>query len=104
LAEILKGAVGGTRPAVEKGWINSRLQVGLTGAKVAPKLYIAIGVSGAIQHMAGVIGAATIVAINNDPEANIFKESHFGAVGDYREILPAFKQKLRELRNQNRSE
>lgn len=104
LADILKGAVGGTRPAVEKGWINPRLQVGLTGVKVSPKLYIAIGVSGAIQHMAGVVGAGTVVAINRDPEANIFKEAHFGAVGDYQEIVLAFKKKITELRKQDRSE
>lgn len=96
LAKIMKGAIVGTRPTCEKGWINSRLQVGLTGKKVAPKLYIAVGVSGAIQHMAGV-GSKCIVAINKDPEANIFNEAHYGAVGDYKEILPSFKEKLKEL-------
>ena len=97
LAKILNGALGGTRPTVEKGWIHSRLQIGLTGVKVSPKLYLAIGVSGSIQHIAGVIGSKIIVAINKDPEANIFNEAHYGVVGDYKEILPAFKEKIREL-------
>lgn len=96
LAKILGGAVAGTRPTCEKGWLNSRLQVGLTGKKVAPKLYIAVGVSGAIQHMAGV-GSKCIVAINKDPEANIFNEAHYGAVGDYKEILPSFKKKVKDI-------
>jgi electron transfer flavoprotein alpha subunit len=97
LAGILGGAVAGTRPACEKGWINPRLQVGLTGKKVSPKLYIAVGVSGAIQHMAGIIGAKCIVAIDKDPDANILNHAHYGAIGDYREILPAFKEKLEEM-------
>jgi electron transfer flavoprotein alpha subunit len=101
LAEMLGGAVAGTRPASEKGWIPPRLQVGLTGKKVSPKLYLAVGVSGAIQHIAGMVGSKCIVAINKDPEANIFNEAHYGAVGDYREILPAFKEKVKELLNRN---
>jgi len=101
LAEMLGGAVAGTRPASEKGWIPPRLQVGLSGKKVSPKLYLAVGVSGAIQHIAGMVGSKCIVAINKDPEANIFKEAHYGAVGDYREILPAFKEKVKELLNRN---
>ena len=96
LAQILGGAVAGTRPTCERGWLNPRLQVGLTGKKVAPKLYIAVGVSGAVQHMAG-IGSKCIVAINKDPDANIFKEAHYGAVGDYNEILPSFKKKIKEI-------
>lgn len=95
LAKILGGALAGTRPSCEKGWIHPRQQIGLTGVKVAPKLYIAVGVSGAIQHMAGVIGAKTIVAINKDPDANIFREAHYGVVGDFKEILPSFLMKLK---------
>lgn len=96
LARRLGGAVAGTRPLCEKGWLNRRRQVGLTGVKVTPKLYLAIGVSGAVQHMAGVVGARTIVAINKDPDAEIFRYAHFGIVGDYREILPALIDRLTE--------
>ena len=92
LAQLLDGALGGSRPAVEKGWIHSRFQVGLTGVRVSPKLYIAVGISGSIQHIAGVMGAKTIVAINKDPEANIFKEAHYGVVGDYKQVLPAIQR------------
>jgi electron transfer flavoprotein alpha subunit len=98
---MLGGAVAGTRPTCEKGWLNPRLQVGLTGKKVTPKLYIAVGVSGAIQHMAGV-GSKCIVAINKDPEASVFNEAHYGAVGDYKEILPSFKNKIKEYLEENR--
>ena len=95
LAGLLNGAVGGTRPACEKGWIGPRLQVGLTGEKVAPKLYIAVGISGAVQHVAGITGAKHIVSINKDPDANIFKEAHYGVVGDYKKVLPAFKEAIK---------
>jgi len=101
LAKMLGGAVAGTRPASEKGWIPPGLQVGLTGKKVSPKLYLAVGVSGAIQHIAGIVGSKCIVAINKDPEANIFKEAHYGAIGDYRKILPGFRGKVKELLNRN---
>lgn len=94
---MLGGAVAGTRPTCEKGWLHPRLRVGLTGLKVTPRLYIGIGISGAIQHLAGVVGAKTIVAVNKDPEANIFNEAHYGVVGDYKEVLPAFITKVREL-------
>jgi len=103
LAQVLGGAVAGTRPTCEKGWLSPRLQVGLTGKKVFPKLYIAVGVSGAIQHMAGV-GSKCIVAINKDPGANIFKEAHYGAVGDYKDILPAFKEKIKEILEKRRAQ
>lgn len=101
LAAVLGGAVAGSRPVCEKGWIHPRLQVGLTGKKVTPKLYIAIGVSGASQHLAGMSGSKTIVAINSDPKANMLKECHYGCIGDYREILPAFTRKLKELLNED---
>ena len=97
LAKIMKGAVGATRPPCDNGWVPATSQVGLTGKIVTPELYIAVAVSGASQHLAGCSGAKTIVAINRDPEANIFKEARFGAVGDWKQILPAFTEKIKEL-------
>lgn len=97
LARLLDGAVGATRPACEEGWIPMLHQIGQTGKMVSPKLYIAVALSGAMQHIAGCSGAKCIVAINRDPEANIFKVAHYGVVGDYKEILPAFMGKLKEL-------
>ena len=97
LAKILKGAVGATRPPCDNGWVLDSLQVGLTGKIVAPNLYIAVGISGASQHITGCSGAKNIVAINKDPEANIFKVAHFGVVGDWKKVLPAFTSKVKEL-------
>ncbi len=97
LAGLLKGAVGGTRPTVDNGWLPDQLQVGLTGRIVAPELYIAVALSGASQHMSGCSGSKNIVAINRDAEANIFREARFGVAGDWKKVLPAFTEKLREL-------
>lgn len=97
LAKILKGAVGASRPPCDNKWIADSAQVGLTGKIIAPELYIAIGISGSSQHMSGCSGAKTIVAINKDAEANIFKEARFGVVGDWKAILPAFTAKIKEL-------
>ncbi|MBM4445185.1 MAG: electron transfer flavoprotein subunit alpha/FixB family protein [Chloroflexi bacterium] len=97
LARLLKGAVGATRPAIDNGWVPTSIQVGLTGKIVAPELYIAIALSGSSQHMAGCSGSKTIVAINKDPEANIFREARFGIVADWKQALPAFTQKVQEL-------
>jgi len=97
LAEILKGAVGASRPPCDNGWVADSLQVGLTGKIVAPDLYIAVGISGASQHISGCSGAKNIVVINKDPEANIFRQAHFGVVGDWKKILPAFTSKVKEL-------
>ena len=97
LAKLLKGAVGGSRPACDNSWVPDTSQVGLTGKIVTPDLYIAVAISGSSQHMAGCSGAKVIVAINKDPEANIFKEARFGVVGDWKKVLPAFTQKVKEL-------
>jgi electron transfer flavoprotein alpha subunit len=97
VAKVLKGAVGGSRAAVDNGWIPTSHQVGLTGTIVAPKLYIAVGISGASQHMTGCSRSQRIVAINKDPMAPVFKQAHFGVVGDWKIVLPAFVEKLKAL-------
>jgi electron transfer flavoprotein alpha subunit len=97
VAKLLNGAVGGSRVAVDNGWIPTSLQVGLTGTIVAPRVYIAIGISGASQHMTGCGRSQIIIAINKDAAAPIFKQAHFGVVGDWKAILPAFVEKVKEL-------
>jgi len=97
LAKILNGTVGATRPPCDNGWVPDGWQVGLTGKIVTPDLYIAVALSGSSQHMSGCSGSKNIVAINKDPEANIFKEARFGIVGDWKEVLPAFTEKVKEL-------
>lgn len=98
LADVLGAAVGATRAVTDAGWVAPSLQVGLTGATVAPDLYITIGISGAVQHIAGISGARNVVAINRDGDANIFKYARFGVVGDWKQIVPAFTRRLKELR------
>lgn len=97
LARLLGGAVGASRPPCDLGWISSSCQVGLTGQIVAPNLYLAVAISGAMQHLTGMSESKYIVAVNKDASANIFKFSDYGIVGDYKEILPAFIEKLQEL-------
>jgi len=99
LAKLLKGAVGATRLPCESGWVPTAVQIGLTGKVVTPELYFAIAISGASQHLAGCLSAKTIVAINRDPDANIFNVAHFGAVGDWQQILPSFIEKVREFKD-----
>ena len=96
LAVLLRGATGASRPPCDSGWVSSSKQVGLTGKIVRPDLYVAVAISGSSQHMAGCQDSKTIIAINKDPEANIFSFSHYGVVGDYRKVLPSLLQRLRE--------
>ena len=97
LADLLHGGVGATRPPADYGWVSEAMHIGLTGKIVAPDIYIAIAISGASQHIAGCSGSKNIIAINKDPEANVFKEATLGVVGRYEEVVPAFTNKLKEL-------
>jgi len=100
LAETLGGAVGASRVACDLGWCPRSWQIGLTGKSVTPNLYIAIGISGASHHMAGCGNSGAILAINNDPDAAIFKDARIGVVGDYKEIVPAMIRQLADLKAQ----
>jgi electron transfer flavoprotein alpha subunit len=97
LAALLKGAVGASRPPCDNRWVPSNLQVGITGKIVNPDLYIAVALSGSIQHLSGCAQAKKIIAINKDPKASIFNYADFGVVGDWKKVLPAFRDKLKEL-------
>ena len=96
LADLLHGALGATRDVVDRGWLSYPHQIGLSGKTVTPRLYIGAGVSGSIQHLAGMQSAETIVAVNTDPDAPIFRVADFGIVGDLFEVLPSLVDKLRD--------
>jgi electron transfer flavoprotein alpha subunit len=97
LAGLLKGAVGASRAACDLGWYPPSQQVGLTGKTVSPGLYIAVAISGASQHMAGMSGSKNIVAINKDSDANMVKVSKFAVIDDYKKVIPALIEEIKKL-------
>lgn len=98
LASALGGAVGASRPTIDEGWINYRHQVGLSGRTVRPTVYLACGISGAVQHQAGMKTSDVIIAVNKDPDAPIFGISNLGVVGDLYDVVPGLVEKIKEYR------
>lgn len=98
LADEIGGAVGATRVATDEGWIGHEAQIGQTGVTISPRLYIGVGVSGAVHHRGGMQASGTIVAVNSDPEAPIFEIADYGVVGDLTTVLPQLTEEIRRLR------
>jgi len=96
LADVLGGVVGATRVPVDENWVPLSMEIGQTGKIVSPELYIAIGISGAAQHITGILSSKKIVTINKDPDANMFKISDLGVVADYKSIVPGLIKKIKE--------
>ncbi len=97
LAKVLNGAVAASRPPCDNKWVSDNIQIGITGKIVSPTLLFAIGISGSSQCTSGCSGSKVIVSINKDPEANIFKMSHYGIVAEWKKVLPSFTSKVKEL-------
>ncbi len=97
-AQEIGAVLAASRPVVDAGWLPKEVQVGSSGKTVKPKLYIALGISGAFQHIAGMKGADTIIAVNKDPKAPIFSVAHYGIVDDLHKVVPALRNKIKELK------
>jgi len=98
LAAVLGGVVGSSRPPVDYGWMPPSSLIGQSGNTIAPKLYIAVGISGAIQHLMGMVSSRIIVAINKSQDADIFDVAHYGIIGDYAQIVPVLIERIKKLK------